>query len=63
MENKNQNSKPDEYREKSDKQKIEDQKKKTIVLPNAKANGPPFPLREEASCSPSAIWEITDFVS
>ena len=45
MENKNQKSKPDENLEKSDKQKIEEQKKQKSLLAERKGQRPAFPFK------------------
>ena len=45
MENKNQKSKLDEILEKSDKQKIEDQKKQNSRLAERKGQRPAFPFK------------------
>ena len=45
MENKNEKPKPDENLEKSDKQKIEDQKKQNSRLAERKGQRPAFPFK------------------
>ncbi len=47
MENKNQKPKPDENLEKSDKQKVEDQKKQKSRLAERKGQRPAFPFKRK----------------
>ena len=63
MDNKNQKATPDENLKKSDKQKIEDQKKQKSRLAERKGQRPAFPFKRRGPLvPPSAIWRIADFV-